>query len=331
MRMIGAAKLKQFGDSDEMPHSPSDHPSWQESVLIHWFDRNAGIGGLQRIGHEPHRNGGQAVLWSNVFTTDGVRYRRCHEGVPFVAGDQFPDGFGAGPTHRFWFDGNPRWSVREEDIAVELEVHNLFPVLDVIHGDMGTLSESFAANHFEAAGRILGHAEIAGRRIEIDGFCYRDHSWGVRDWSTALLTHRWITGTFGSQLSFGLTTWHGADGKLSKFGFIVREDEVIYTEDVDVVMFMEADGITHRGGEATFRLPDGKEYLIRFRAVDGAIFMRGAIACLDVMCEAECDGMIGYCDGEISTNPRLGNAPITLAMRADIGDGLRMPAGWRSA
>lgn len=328
MNSVPTPVLKKFSDHDEMPHEAGAHPAWQESVLIHWYDRNAGIGGLQRIGHEPHRNGGQSVLWSNVFTTSGVRFRRCHEGVPFEPGDHFAEGFGSGPTHRFWFDGLPRWSVEDEGISVDLEVHNLFPIIDVIHEDMGTLSESFAANHFEAAGRILGSATIAGRRIEIDGYCYRDHSWGVRDWSNALLTHRWITGTFGPALSFGLTTWHGADGKLSKFGFVVRDGEITYTEDVDVVMFMEADGITHRGGEATLQLSDGKSYLVRFRAVDGAIFMRGAIACLDVMCEAECDGMIGYCDGEISTNPRLGNSPVTLAMRADIGDGLRLPAGW---
>src|SRR3546814_3968023 len=59
------------------------------------------------------------------------------------------------------------------------------------------------------------------------------------------------------------------------------------------------------------------------RAVDGAVFVRGAIACVDIICEAVCNGMKGYCDGEISTNPRLGSAPITLAMRADIGEGLR--------
>src|SRR3546814_9052230 len=106
----------------------------------------------------------------------------------------------------------PRWIGRDEGFEVDLNVRNIFPILDVIHDDMGSLSRSFAANHFEAAGEVKGEVRIVGKRIAIDGLCYRDHSWGVRDWSAALLTHRWFTGTFGPALSFGLTTWHDADG-----------------------------------------------------------------------------------------------------------------------
>src|SRR3546814_18539574 len=97
---------------------------------------------------------------------------------------------------------------------------------------MGSLSRSFAANHFEAAGEVKGEARIGGKRIAIDGLCYRDHSWGVRDWSAALLTHRWFTGTFGPALSFGLTTWPDADGIMSSLGFVVREGVGTYTQDI---------------------------------------------------------------------------------------------------
>src|SRR3546814_13086182 len=148
---------------------------------------------------------------------------------------------------------------------------------------MGSLSRSFAANHFEAAGEVKGEARIGGKRIAIDGLCYRDHSWGVRDWSAALLTHRWFTGTFGPALSFGLTTWHDADGIMSSFGFVVREGVVTYTQDIDVVVYMEADGITHRGGPITLTLSDGDVYRVDCRAVDGAVFVRGAIACVDII------------------------------------------------
>src|SRR3546814_317347 len=250
---IMSVRLQQFCDIDECPHAKTGNPAWQESVLMHWYDGKAGIGGLQRIGHEPNRDGGKAVLWSNVFTTEGVRYRRCLSDLPLRPEDQLANGFGA-LDHKFIFNGNPRWIVRDEGIEVDLNVRNIFPILDVIHDDMGSLSRSFAANHFEAAGEVKGEARIGGKRIAIDGLCYRDHSWGVRDWSAALLTHRWFTGTFGPALSFGLTTWHDADGIMSSFGFVVREGVVTYTQDIDVVVYMEADGITHRGGQITLTL-----------------------------------------------------------------------------
>jgi hypothetical protein len=291
-----------------------------------WYDAKAGIGGLQRIGHEPNKDKGHSVLWSNIFLTDGTRYRRFDRHLPLTKEDVFSNGFGAAGTHRFFVDGVPKWQINDGDLKLELEVHNYFQPIDPFKGDMGTLTQNFAPDHFETAGRVVGEAVIAGRRIAIDGMCFRDHSWGVRQWTGAmLLNHRWFVGTFGPQLSFGITTWHDADGGLSKFGFVVRGDEIAYTDDIDVLVFMEPDGISHRGGEVTLNFPDGSNYLIRCKAVDGAIFVNGPIACLDTVCEAECNGMIGFCDGEISTNPRFGEHPVTLALRADIGEGLRLP------
>ena len=39
-------------EADEGLHPTQDHPLWQESVLLHWYDRRQGIGGWHRIGHE---------------------------------------------------------------------------------------------------------------------------------------------------------------------------------------------------------------------------------------------------------------------------------------
>jgi hypothetical protein len=326
MKVLGNFQLKQYSDHDERPHARGTDTNWQESVLMCWYDAKAGIGGLQRIGHEPNKDQGYAVLWSNVFLADGTRYRRFDRHLPLGRDDILNNGFGAAGTHRFVFAGRPTWSINDGDLSINLEVHNYFQPIDPFKGDMGTLTQNFAPDHFESAGRVVGEAVIAGRKIAVDGMCYRDHSWGVRQWSGAmLLNHRWFVGTFGPQLSFGITTWHDATGGLSKFGFVVRGDEVAYTDDVDVVVFMEADGITHRGGEVVLKLSDGSRYDIRCRAVDGAIFVNGHIACLDTVCEAECNGLSGFCDGEISTNPRFGEHPVTLALRADIGQGLRLP------
>src|SRR3546814_17380364 len=99
---------------------------------------------------------------------------------------------------------------------------------------MGSLSRSFAANHFEAAGEVKGEARIGGKRIAIDGLCYRDPSWGVRAWSAALLTHRRFTGTFGPALSFGLTNWHDAAGIMSSFRSLVAQRVVPSPPALDV-------------------------------------------------------------------------------------------------
>jgi hypothetical protein len=115
--------------------------------------------------------------------------------------------------------------------------------------------------------------------------------------------------------------WHAVDGSLLQVGYLVRDGKVSYA-DVDVVVHMEADGLTHRGGEITWRTEDGGELTLRPRAVDGVLSVHRGVAVVDTLCEVEHDGMIGACDFEISTNPRAGGGPILTVLRAVAEDGL---------
>jgi hypothetical protein len=84
----------QFTEADEGRHAAQEHPLWQESVLLHWYDRRQGIGGWHRIGHEPNNDGGRAAIWSCV-RPRGWQYRRCGE-VTLVAEDRIRNGLRAG-------------------------------------------------------------------------------------------------------------------------------------------------------------------------------------------------------------------------------------------
>jgi hypothetical protein len=46
------------------------------------------------------------------------------------------------------------------------------------------------------------------------------------------------------------------------------------------------------------------------------------VACVDAICEVELDGRVGFCDLEVSTNPRAGSGRITAAVRAAMADGV---------
>jgi hypothetical protein len=85
---------------------------------------------------------------------------------------------------------------------------------------------------------------------------------------------------------------------------------------------MEADALTHRGGEVTWRTPDGEQLTLYPRAVDGVLSLHRGVAAVDTLCEVEHDGMIGACDFEISTNPRAGGGPVLTVLRAVAEDGL---------
>jgi hypothetical protein len=294
---------------------------WQDSVFIAWHGAEAGIGGIFRIGHEPNHAGGVAALWFGLVTQDGLRYRR--NGAPVLTDADRPEnGFGAlGGAYRALYDGRMRYLVDDQDLHLELEVEDFYPRTDFFPSDAGTVSEDFASAHYECSGAIRGLVRLGGRDYEVDGLCHRDHSWGPRRWDT-LLNHRWMPGTFGPELSFGSIAWNGIDGSLVQFGYVVRDGEVTVAEKVDIAVTMEADGVTYRAGTSTWTLPGGEELTIEAAPYDGTISEHHNVGVVDAICELRRDGRVGFCDLEVSTNPRGGMRPIATAVRANNTDGL---------
>ena len=308
-------------ERSELPQAPTDEEWWQESAFVVWEAREAGIGGVIRIGHEPNHAGGISALWFGLVTRDGTRYRRNTTNQLGPA-DRLENGYGAlEGRYRMVYDERLRILADDEDCRVELEVEDFYPRMDFFAKDAGSLTEEFASSHFETSGRITGSVELGGVGYEVDGLCHRDRSWGLRRWDT-LLNHRWVPGTFGPELSFGSIAWHAVDGTLRRFGYVVRDGEVTMAEDIDVVVQMEPDGMTVRGGTSTWTLPGGEQLVIECAPMDGIVFEHHGVASVDHICEVEHDGLLGFCDLEVSTNPRAGSGPVTTALRATNVDGL---------
>jgi hypothetical protein len=326
---MGALKVVQHGPEDELRQQPEADEWWQDSAFVVWHADEAGIGGVMRIGHEPNHAGGIAALWFGLVTRDGTRYRRNTTNL-LTDADRRPDGFGAlDGRYQLVYDDRLHYRVDDEDCRVELEIEDFYPRTDFFPADAGSLHEEFASNHFEASGRITGTVELDGRAYEVDGLCHRDRSWGLRRWDT-LLNHRWIPGTIGPELSFGSIAWHAVDGTIRRYGYVVRDGEVVHADEIDIVVHMEADGATYRGGVATWTFGDAEPLVLECRPYDGVVFSHHGVTSVDAICPIEIDGRRGFCDLEVSTNPRAGTAPLTAALRANLTDGLsRREAGVR--
>lgn len=318
---MAALTVLEHGEASELPQEPTAEEWWQDSAFVAWHAREAGIGGVFRIGHEPNHAGGIAALWFGLVTRDGTRYRRNTTNRLGPA-DRRPDAFGAlDGRYEIAYDGTLRYRVEDDGCKLELEVEDFYPRTDFFPADAGTLVDDFASSHFEASGRITGSVVLGDTRYEVDGLCHRDRSWGIRRWDT-LLNHRWVPGTFGPELSFGSIAWHGVDGTVRQFGYVVRNGEVVHALDVDTVVHMEPDGTTYRGGTVKWTLPGDEELVIECAPVDAVLNEHHGIACVDAFCEVEHEGRLGFCDLEVSTNPRAGAGPITAALRATNVDGL---------
>jgi hypothetical protein len=315
---------KQYNQDDEGSHEPTtDDPDWQESVFVHWYDRDAGVGGVSRIGHEPNRpGGGRSALQCFVATDDGTRFRRNDFQLPFQAAST-PRGFSSGGSQWHVDGGAPRLVIDEPGVHVDLVMDNFYPLTDFFPPS-SSMAEDFAKDHYETSGRIRGSARIDGQSFDVDGMYHRDHSWGLRKTLT-LKSHRWISGTFGPDLSFGCIPWHAADESLVKVGYLVRDGEISYAADVDALTYLEPDGLTHRGGWVRWSMPTGETLELEAEQMDAVVAQLHNVYYVDSICAVRFPGKPGrwgMCDFEVSNNARLGTAPIATAINATLAEGI---------
>ena len=315
---------KQYNEEDEGSHEPATNdPDWQESVFVHWYDREAGVGGVSRIGHEPNRpGGGRSALQCFVATVDGIRFRRNDFELPFEAAST-PRGFRSGGSQWHVDGGAPRLVIDEPGVHVDLVMDNFYPLTDFFPPSSST-AQDFAKDHYETSGGIRGTARIDGRSFDVNGMYHRDHSWGVRKTMT-LKSHRWISGTFGPDLSFGSILWHAADESLVKVGYLVRDGEISYAADVDALTYLEPDGLTHRGGQVRWSMPSGEQLELRAEQMDAVVAQLHNVYYIDSICAVrypDDPDRWGMCDFEVSNNARLGTAPIATAISATLADGI---------
>jgi hypothetical protein len=321
MRMIGAGKAKLHVPEDEGPHVAGANEFWQESVVLHWYDARHDIGGYLRIGHEPNLQGGLTCLWCSCVNGDGTVFNH-NEKFAMTAADRISNGFAVGDVCRFEFDGDCPWTVDDKGYEAKLVAKDIHQPIDLYPSDTGTLSDDYCKDHLEVASRVTGTVYLDGNHYDIDGFGYRDHSWGVRRWQT-LLTHRWVTGVLGPTSSFGCMSWHAEDNTLNIWGYLIRGDAVHYATAADVVTFVEQDGLTHRGGIVYMSLPDGEKIEIHCKPIGpGAMSSNQGMFCLDVICVATCGDLVGYCDFETSVNPLRGTHAPTKATYGILDNGL---------
>jgi hypothetical protein len=108
---------------------------------------------------------------------------------------------------------------------------------------------------------------------------------------------------------------------LRRFGYVVRNGELVPADDVDVVLHLEPDGATYRGGTASWVMP-GEVLTLDCTVLDAIVIERREASWVDAICELEHAGLTGFCCLEASTNPRAGTAPIRTALRGALDEGL---------
>lgn len=310
-------------DDDEHAHTPTSDPHWQESVVLFYYDWNSGFGGFHRIGYEPGGVGGMAkqVSWAGAADHDGTRMLRTlnHDitsekisKTRFQCTEKFVADFASGV----------RWRVNDGDYKLDLTATDFSPRVSPFPHAGETVSDEYAAHHWESASKVSGSVALNGKTYQIDALGYRDHSWGRRNWSS-LASHRWVAGTVGPAFTFCAASWQATDGTLASFGYIARDGVAEHAARVDILAYMEVDATTNRGGSVRMVLDNGENIVIEAKpAIPGFLSENQGIYCVDQICTFDYGGAIGICDFETTTNPRCGMGPVVSVINGSNQQGL---------
>lgn len=316
-----------YSPSDEGAHPSGADPLWQESLIFIWWDENAGIGGLQRVGHLP--NLGTATYWNTLMTADGYRYRSDVHDLPLLPQDRRSDGLTAGGQALLPLaEGGGRVDFSDPDTELHLSYEDFFPMCEVWeHGTGGDVEAEMAAAHYETSGRVHGSVRMGDRHYQIDGTFHRDHSWGPRDWEH-LQGHRWIVGTAGPHFAFSAAVMLGT-GNLVSGGYVIRDGERFQAEAVDIVVAIEPDNVTARSATVTWELRNGDVVTIDCDPINGVMLGHGKYLESDQLSRFTVRGedIRGWCDVEVSMNHRLHDLPVKLAIGAGLDMGFSQARG----
>jgi len=260
-----------YSDDDVQPHTPSQADLWNESMYFVWYDDVAGAGGFHRFGYQPNR--GTVNYQFGISTRSGRRYRRTRPLTRGNGRERIEGGFAIDdfvtvlhrPNGVWWRskDDNVEFDILFEDFMPRYKAPELWGFRDSKEG----ILDANISDHYQLSGKVTGTCRLDGGVIDISCLGYRDHSWGVRDWSV-LAPFRCFTAQFGPDLAVSYNTMVGSDGRRFTIGHVYSSGSVTRIVRGDLVVFQEFDGITSRGSRAVVETADGVRLSIELEALD---------------------------------------------------------------
>ena len=193
-----------LSEEDEKTHKPSEHKNFNESVYVNGIDHKTRSGLWMRLGNR--LNEGYAELQLCFYLPDGRL--ACQFQRPSISNNE---SFSAGgmtytvdkPLQAVSMDYNGEVMVLDdlnllrdpkrlftESTKEKIEITSSLAALSPVHGGEPANDEQptmygrdFSLGHFFQQMRTNAKIKLGADTFEIDGFGWRDHSWGPRYWT----------------------------------------------------------------------------------------------------------------------------------------------------
>jgi hypothetical protein len=241
---------------DELTHLAGAEPTYNESFYANGWDLRQRFGAWMRVGNRV--NEGYAELSLCAYLPDG-RLACQFLKPPITANDAFRAGgltlaveepFARATAS---YDGevmllddpaqlrDPK-RVFESAPRAQASLSWQMTTISPVHGgepvrdDQPTLyGRDFSLGHFNQHTRVVGQLAVGASRLELDGYGWRDHSWGPRTWQ-AIHFYRLFIGNFGDDAGFMILKITDRAGLTRRVGVWLADGAYEDVQDVDVMI-----------------------------------------------------------------------------------------------
>jgi hypothetical protein len=236
--------------ADAYMHAPTDAPNFNESAFYHLLDPARGYSLLVRIGNRV--NEGRAEVTVLAFLPSGkvgIQFRRS----PLSSNDAF-DAAGLSfdvveplSRNRVRYAGDLYVLDSPEELtdpkaiftgrtpsrfALDLSYRDLHPVYDMRNAlRSDAASAVLSTGHYQGPTSATGWIELDGDRVAVDGYGFRDHSWGPRHWQGPDYW-RWLSGLTDDGTWFEAFASRFGGVRQPDFGIVSRDGKVEYARSV---------------------------------------------------------------------------------------------------
>jgi hypothetical protein len=239
---------------DEYTHPPTAEPHFNESVYANGFDKQSGVGGWMRLGNRV--NEGYAELSACLYLPDGrvaCQFQRpsITSNSTLCAGGLEIEVINPLRQLRMTYEGEV---LILDDPNLLREPKRMFEVAQRVSGsvswnhetasplhggiptspDVDTMyGREFSLGHFNLHTRVTGQIELGSEKWPIDGYGWRDHSWGPRLWQK-IFYYRLFIANFGDGRGFMLLKITNTAGQTRDLGVLMVNHEYEDIQKLDV-------------------------------------------------------------------------------------------------
>lgn len=204
-------------DDDALPHAKTLGKDWRESYYCNFFDQQSDLCGVFWQGVRPNAGHGETVFLLVDGATDLVRSVDMKVPVPEdIPKERHKAGRSAFTCVTPW----RHWQVRYEnqDDWFEIDWRQLSDVCDWEWEDLTN------SKHFQLAGKVQGHGNIAGRQLQFTGYGERDRAWGDRNYAP-LKASLWTVAQFPDDVAIHAFALMQSDGTYRLHGYLHKDGE----------------------------------------------------------------------------------------------------------